>query len=329
MMTTTLFPTSGSQKPDDFVHVSVLPAETISLLLTDPHGIYVDCTIGGAGHASLLLEQMAPEGRLIGIDQDAAAIACAERRLGHDERVTLAQSNFSNITELLCQMNIDKVNGFLFDLGVSSPQLDEGARGFSYNHDALLDMRMNQGEGMNAADILNSADVKELAAIFAQYGEERWASRIAQFVVQRRQHQPIATTEELVEIVKAAIPAAARRSGPHPAKRVFQALRIAVNRELEVLETALDQALTCLAAQGRLAVITFHSLEEKMLAGKIRTWLGRCTCPPGLPECRCGHVPRIEVVTRKPVLPSAAEIERNPRSRSAKLRVIARKGEDL
>ncbi|MCL1790637.1 MAG: 16S rRNA (cytosine(1402)-N(4))-methyltransferase RsmH [Peptococcaceae bacterium] len=313
----------------EYVHVSILPDETISRLLTDPRGVYVDCTIGGGGHASLLLEQLAPEGRLIGVDQDAVAISYAKHRFGGDPRVTLVQSNFADIYELLCQMNIDKVHGFLFDLGVSSPQLDEAARGFSYNHNATLDMRMNQAQGMNAADILNSADVKELTAIFSKYGEERWASRIADFIIRRRQSRPIQTTEELVEVVKAAIPASARRSGPHPAKRVFQALRIAVNRELEVLDTALDQALTSLKPQGRLAVITFHSLEEKIVVGKIRSWIGRCTCPPGLPECRCGYAPRIDLVTRKPVVPSANEIQGNPRSRSAKLRVIARKGDDL
>ncbi|MCL1917803.1 MAG: 16S rRNA (cytosine(1402)-N(4))-methyltransferase RsmH [Peptococcaceae bacterium] len=307
-----------------FHHISVMPEETLSKLLHDPRGIYVDCTLGGGGHAGRLLERLAPEGRLIGIDQDATAIAHVRQTLGHDGRVTLVQSNFANISEILRERDINKVQGILFDLGVSSPQLDEAERGFSYTHDGVLDMRMNQGSEVSAADILNSADVKELTRIFREYGEERWSARIAHFIDKRRRQSPITTTGELVEIIKAAIPAAARRQGPHPAKRIFQALRIQVNRELDVFAAALDQALECLGAQGRLAVITFHSLEEKILTDKIRTWLGRCTCPPGFPECRCGACQRVEVVTRKPVLPSAAEIQGNPRARSAKLRVVQR-----
>lgn len=309
-----------------FEHISVMLDETISHLLTDPRGIYVDCTLGGSGHAARLLEQLAPEGRLIGIDQDATAIAHAASKLEQDPRVTLVQSNFAGISTILHQMEIVAVQGFLFDLGVSSPQIDEADRGFSYNHDAVLDMRMNQNEGISAEEILNGADVKELTRIFVEYGEERWAARIAQFIDKRRRQKPLKTTGELVDIVKAAIPAAARRSGPHPAKRVFQALRIQVNQELEVLNTALDQAMNFLTVQGRLAVITFQSLEEKIIAEKTRKWLGRCTCPPGLPVCCCGRVQQIDLVTRKPVLPTAAEIESNPRARSAKLRVIAKKG---
>jgi 16S rRNA (cytosine1402-N4)-methyltransferase len=303
-------------------HNSVMPEETISRLMTDPGGIYVDCTLGGGGHTRRLLERLSPSGRIVGIDQDASAIVHVRELLGEDDRLTFVQSNFVNISEILCEWDIDKVQGILFDLGVSSPQLDEARRGFSYSHNAALDMRMDQEQGITAADIVNSADVRELTRIFSEYGEERWSARIAHFIDNRRLQSPIATTGELVDIIKAAIPKAARREGPHPAKRVFQALRIMVNRELEVLDAALEKALDCLNVGGRLAVITFHSLEEKIVTDKVRLWLGRCTCPPRFPECRCGKCRRIELVTRKPVVPSPSEIQENPRARSAKLRVI-------
>ena len=299
-----------------------MPIETIAWLLTDIEGTYIDCTLGGGGHASRILQKLGPAGKLVGIDQDEAAIAHVQELWGGDPRVTLIRTNFENVKACLEERNLLPVQGMLFDLGVSSPQLDQSARGFSYKHDAPLDMRMNPDAGLTAAQIINTRSEADLTRIMREYGEERWASRIAHFVVQRRRQQPIETTGQLVDLIKAAIPAAARRQGPHPAKRTFQALRIEVNRELEVLSSALDQALVCLGLGGRLAVITFHSLEEKIVTQKIRSWLGRCVCPPGLPECRCGARAYVRILTRKPLAPSPKEIAGNPRARSAKLRVV-------
>lgn len=305
----------------EFNHITVLREESVKLLLTNPDGTYVDCTLGGAGHSGLLLQKLGSQGKLIGFDQDPLAIGHAAEVFAHDSRVTLVQKNFEYLQEALAKLGVLPVNGILFDLGVSSPQLDEAERGFSYMQDAPLDMRMDPTHPLTALKLVNQWSEEEIARIIWKYGEEKWARRIAQFIVQARSKKPVETTGELVEVIKAAMPAAARRNGPHPAKRTFQALRIAVNDELGVLERALDQTLACLAPGGRVAVITFHSLEDRLVKEKMQSWLGQCTCPPGFPICQCGVQAKARLVTRKPVIPSAEEIENNPRSRSAKLRV--------
>ncbi len=305
----------------EFIHKTVLLQESVDLVLTDPSAVYVDCTLGGGGHTRLILESLHRDGRVICFDQDTRAIANAREQLGSDERVTLIHSNFSHLREKLSELNALPVQGILFDIGVSSPQLDEAERGFSYMHDAPLDMRMNQEEVLSAYQMVNEWSEQELASVIWRYGEERWAKRIASFITEARLQHPIETTGQLVEVIKAAIPAGARRDGPHPAKRTFQALRIAVNDELGVLSKALEQALDCLAPGGRVGVITFHSLEDRIVKEHMQGWLGRCTCPPELPVCRCGAKARAKLVTRKPVVPADEEIEANPRARSAKLRV--------
>ncbi|HWQ89782.1 MAG TPA: 16S rRNA (cytosine(1402)-N(4))-methyltransferase RsmH [Desulfitobacteriaceae bacterium] len=305
----------------DFEHVTVLLEETVDLLLTDPDGIYVDCTIGGTGHSRLLLSRLTPQAKLIGIDQDERAISHARKVFAGDERVILIKENFRYLERILTELGLLPVKGIMFDLGVSSPQLDEAARGFSYMQDAWLDMRMDSSSGLTAHEIVNSWEEKELERIIRQYGEERWARRIAHFIVEARTKNTIERTGRLVEIIKAAIPAAARREGPHPAKRTFQALRIAVNDELGVLEQVLDQALSCLDGGGRVAVITFHSLEDRIVKNKMQLWTGKCTCPKDLPLCRCRAQKLARIITRKPLLPSEQEVKNNPRSRSAKLRI--------
>ncbi|MDR3289300.1 MAG: 16S rRNA (cytosine(1402)-N(4))-methyltransferase RsmH [Peptococcaceae bacterium] len=307
-----------------FRHRTVLRQEAVDQLFTDPDGVYVDCTLGGAGHSACILERLSAKGRLIGFDQDPQAIENARLLFAADPRFTLIHSNFANLKENLQKRDFFPVDGLLFDLGVSSPQLDEAERGFSYMQDARLDMRMDPGSSLTAAEIVNVWSEEEIARIIWQYGEENWSRRIAQRIVQAREKQPLTGTGELVEVIKAAIPAAARRSGPHPAKRTFQALRIAVNDELGVLDRALDQIPDCLDADGRLAIITFHSLEDRLVKGKMREWAGKCLCPPGLPICSCGKKALMNIITRKPILPTAQEVEMNPRSRSAKLRVAAK-----
>lgn len=304
-----------------FEHKSVLLQETVDSVFTFPDGIYVDCTLGGGGHSAILLERLGSSGRLICFDQDKKAVDFARERFSGDDRVTIIHKNFIALEETLREYNFLPVSGIMFDLGVSSPQLDEAERGFSYMTDAPLDMRMDRKSGLTARDIVNNWSVEEITEIIQQYGEERWASRIAKFIVQKRIDDPIESTSQLVEIIKDAVPAAARREGPHPAKRTFQAIRIAVNRELEVLEIALDQALNCLDTGGRLAVITFHSLEDRIVKNKFQSWMGKCKCPPGFPVCRCGSLASVKLITRKPLTPSAQEEEENPRARSAKLRV--------
>ncbi|RNC29519.1 MAG: Ribosomal RNA small subunit methyltransferase H [Candidatus Dichloromethanomonas elyunquensis] len=304
-----------------FEHKSVLLKETVDLVFTVPEGIYVDCTLGGAGHAGYLLQKLGPQGKLICFDQDQKAIDNAREKFAGETRVGLFQKNFVEMETTLRENNFLPVNGIMFDLGVSSPQLDEAERGFSYMRDAPLDMRMDRRTGITAKDIVNDWNVENLAVVIRDYGEEKWASRIAKFIGDARNQEPIQTTRQLVEIIKKAVPAGARREGPHPAKRTFQALRIAVNRELEVLERALDQALVCLAAGGRIAVITFHSLEDRTVKNKFQSWMGKCTCPPAFPVCKCGAKASVELINKKPLLPSAEEEEINPRARSAKLRV--------
>ena len=305
----------------DFHHVTVLLDETVDAVVTNPSGNYVDCTLGGAGHSKRVLTKLDATGKLIGFDQDALAIGHAKEIFGEDERVTLVNRNFESLEETLKALDLLPVNGILFDLGVSSPQLDEAERGFSYMQDAPLDMRMDPSSSLTAREIVNTWAEKDLAQLIWKYGEEKWSKRIAQFIVQTRNERLLETTGDLVQAIKAAVPAAVRRSGPHPAKRTFQAIRIAVNDELGVLDRVLDQALRCLDHGGRIAVITFHSLEDRIVKDRMKSWLGRCTCPPELPICRCNAMALAKVLTRKPILPSEEEVEQNPRSRSAKLRV--------
>lgn len=305
----------------DFHHVTVLLEKTVDSVVTNPSGRYVDCTLGGGGHSRKLLEKLGKDGRLICFDQDEQAIHHARRIFHGDERVTLVNQNFEHLEATLKELNLLSVDGIIFDLGVSSPQLDEAERGFSYMQDAPLDMRMDSAGALNAREIVNTWSEEELAQLIWNYGEEKWAKRIAQFIVQARQVRSLETTGDLVQAIKAAVPAAVRRDGPHPAKRTFQAIRIVVNDELGVLDRVLDQALRCLDQGGRIAVITFHSLEDRIVKERMRSWQGRCTCPPELPICRCNAKTMAKILTRKPVLPSREEVERNPRSRSAKLRV--------
>lgn len=305
----------------EFHHVTVLLNETVDGVFTNPSGTYVDCTLGGAGHSALLLSKLDSTGKLVGMDQDPKAIENARRKFEGDSRVLLVNKNFEHLEVALESLNILPVQGFIFDLGVSSPQLDEAERGFSYMQDAELDMRMNPQDPQTAKTLVNEWSAERLAEVIWKYGEEKWSKRIAEFIVKAREERLIETTGELVDIIKRAIPAAARREGPHPAKRTFQALRIAVNDELGVLERGLDQVIRCLAPGGRVAVITFHSLEDRIVKEKMKSWLGRCTCPPIFPVCQCGATPIAKLIARKPILPSEKEVEENPRSRSAKLRI--------
>ena len=282
----------------------------------------MDCTLGAAGHSTAILAAE-PTVRLIGIDQDPQALERASLRLAaYTGQVTLVQDNFRNLERILDGLGIGKVDGVLMDIGVSSPQLDDADRGFSYQQDAPLDMRMDPNQPIDAKTIVNTYSAEELTKIIKMYGEERWASRISDFIVRERKRAPLETTGELVDLIKRAIPAKARATGPHPARRTFQALRIAVNDELNALQQGLEQAVEVLAAQGRLAVITFHSLEDRIVKNFFQEMLGKCICPPDFPVCVCGRTPQGRLVTRGPLLPSQEELEDNPRSRSAKLRVL-------
>lgn len=310
-----------------FNHKPVLLQECIDYLQIKPNGIYVDGTLGGAGHSSRILESLSSNGQLIGIDQDISAIKASKAKLhtiNTQAVYTLVNDNFSNIGTICKDLEINCVNGILLDLGVSSHQLDEPERGFSYQHDAPLDMRMNQNSDLTAAKIVNEYDVSDLKKIIREYGEERWASRIADFIVRERLKKSIETTFELVDIIKAAIPASARRQGPHPAKRTFQAIRIAVNNELGILEDSLEEAVSMLCSEGRLCVITFHSLEDRIVKQKFLQLNNPCTCPSSFPVCICGKTKKANIITRKPITPSETELKDNPRARSAKLRVIER-----
>ena len=307
-----------------FQHQPVLLDEVIESLAIKPDGIYVDGTLGGGGHASEVAKRLTGDGRLIGIDQDADAVRAAGERLApFGDHVTIVRDNYRNIAAVLKNLGIEAVDGIYLDLGVSSYQLDTPERGFTYRDaDAPLDMRMDQREEKTAKDIVNQYSEQELFRLIREYGEEPFAKNIAKHIVLSRALKPIETTGELTEIIKAAIPAKIRAKGGHPAKRTFQALRIELNRELEVLEESLDQMIDLLNPGGRLAVITFHSLEDRIVKTRFRTSEAPCICPPEFPVCVCGRKSKGHVVTRKPVLPGRAEMEENPRSKSAKLRVF-------
>jgi len=302
----------------DFHHIPVLFNETIEMLDCKPGDIIVDGTLGGGGHAQAILERILPGGTLIGIDRDPDALEAASRRLDkyQDSLITI-HDNFANLESILDRLGIEAIDGMIMDLGVSSYQLDKGSRGFSYQSNAPLDMRMDPTQELSAHDVVNKYDERRLARIISQYGEERWAARIAKFIVNNR---PINTTAELTQVIKAAIPAKARRQGPHPAKRTFQAIRIEVNKELEILEDAIESAVSKLRSGARLCIITFHSLEDRIVKNTFKKLQNPCTCPPDVPICICGNQPLVEVITRKPIIPSEQEISQNPRSRSAKLR---------
>lgn len=311
-----------------FLHTTVLLEEAVKGLNIKPNGIYVDCTLGGAGHSSLIASQLGEQGRLIAFDQDDWAHENAKIKLApYMDKVTLVKSNFRYLEQELRLCNVPmldgvpQVDGILFDLGVSSPQLDEAERGFSYNQDAPLDMRMDRDEDLTAYQIVNEWDEREIARILDRYGEEKFARNIARSIVRIRQTEAIETTSQLAEIVKNAIPAATRRTGGHPAKRSFQALRIAVNDELGAEEEALESAVRCTGKEGRISVITFHSLEDRICKQTFAKYVEKCTCPPDFPMCVCGNKGILKLVTRKPILPSDVELEQNSRARSAKLRI--------
>lgn len=304
----------------EFIHKSVLFDESIEALAIKPNGVYVDGTSGGGGHSRAIAERLTGGGTLISIDQDPDAIEILHERLGAYPQVKIVRSNFSNMDSVLADLGFAGADGVLLDLGVSSHQLDEGSRGFSYKKDAKLDMRMSQ-QGTTAADLVNTLPKERLSEIIFKYGEEKFARRIADFIVREREKAPIETTVQLAEIVKAAIPAAARREGGNPARRTFQALRIEVNGELEALSQALDKIPNCLNPGGRLAVITFHSLEDRAVKQRMASWCSGCTCPPDFPVCVCGKKP-LGKLPFKAKAPSEAELLENPRSRSARLRVF-------
>jgi len=309
----------------EYRHTPVLLAEVTQHMSLHPGSIVVDCTLGGAGHAKRIQDSISPTGILVGIDQDDAALDAARFTLRLGQQAILLKGNFADLNELLVRARIPYVDAFLFDLGVSSPQLDVPERGFSYQVDAPLDMRMDPArQTLTAADVVGTYSEADLTRVLREFGEERWASRIAAFIVAARGPLPPKTTGELVEIVKAAIPASARRTGPHPARRTFQALRIEVNHELLALEEGLRAATRWLSPGGRVAVISYHSLEDRIVKQVFGELSEVCTCPPELPVCTCGHVPVLRVVTKRPVTASADEVERNPRARSAKLRVAER-----
>lgn len=316
---------------NEYRHIPVLLAECLEHMALKPQHTFVDATLGGAGHSLEVATQLGPQGTLIGIDQDDAALAAASERLnqlpdGVRPEIHLMHGNFGDMDELLLACEIPGVDAFLFDLGVSSPQLDQQVRGFSFKENGPLDMRMDPGkQTLTAEEIVNTYNAADLTRIIRAYSDEKWASRIADFIVKARAEAPITESGQLVEVIKAAIPASARRAGGHPAKRTFQALRIEVNSELTVLRRGLDAAVRWLNPGGIIAVISYHSLEDRIVKDTFAAAANRCTCPPELPTCVCGKEPILDLVTRKPLLPAPEEVERNPRSRSAKLRVARKR----
>ena len=306
-----------------FEHTTVLLNETIEHLSICPNGVYVDGTLGGGGHASRICEKLGHHGLIIGIDQDEVALKAAEQRLDkYSLRKIFIHDNFLSIKNIVRNLGLKGVDGIVLDLGVSSHQLDEASRGFSYMQDADLDMRMNQSQGFRAENVINEYDQENLYRVIKDYGEEKWAKRIAEFIVAERAKGPIKTTGELVDIIKKAIPASARREGPHPAKRAFQAIRIEVNNELGILEQTIKDCGEILNERGRLCIITFHSLEDRIVKNCFKELSVSCKCPKEYPVCICNGKSIFHVVTRKPIVPSNEELEINPRSRSAKLRVV-------
>ncbi len=314
----------------EFKHISVMLSECMDDLALSPDDIYVDATLGGAGHSSQAISYLGSEGMLIGIDQDDVALAAAKARLescaGEDApQICVLKGNFGDMDDLLVQAEVPYVNAFLFDLGVSSVQIDTPSRGFSFKENGPLDMRMNPStQTLTAEEVVNTYSEADLTRIIYSYSDEKWASRIAQFICRMREDAPITTSEELVEVIKAAVPASARRNGGHPAKRTFQALRIEVNGELNVLRSGLTSALRWLAPGGRIVVMSYHSLEDRIVKDIFAEHAKGCTCPPELPVCVCGNKPLVKLVHKKPLLPTKEEIECNPRARSAKLRTAVR-----
>ena len=309
----------------EFNHKSVLLREVIEGLVIKPEGTYVDGTLGGGGHSGAILEKLNDQGRLIGIDQDEAAVAAAGERLERFTNVTIVRDNYCNIRQILEKLNISEVDGILLDLGVSSYQLDTPERGFSYMSDAPLDMRMDKRSPVTAADIVNGYSQSELTRILKLYGEEKFAANIAKHITAAREGGPIKTTGELVEIIKASIPMKVQKTMGHPAKQTFQAIRIELNRELGVLTDSLDDMIDLLAPGGRIAVITFHSLEDRIVKNIFKNAQDPCTCPPDFPVCVCGKVSKGKILTKKPIVPTEAEMQVNPRSKSAKLRIFCKK----
>ena len=309
----------------EFKHKSVLLYETVDELNIKPDGIYVDGTLGGGGHSYEIAGRLSEGGRLIGIDQDEDAIKAASKRLEpYMDRVTIVRNNYCNMDKVLDELGIDKVDGIMLDLGVSSYQLDAADRGFTYNVDTALDMRMDQRQEITAKDIVNEYSEFDLYRIIRDYGEDRFAKNIPKHIVAARQEKPIETTFELNDIIKAAIPMKVRATGGHPSKRTYQAIRIELNKELEVLENSIDMMIDRLKPEGRLCIITFHSLEDRIVKTRFRNNENPCTCPPSFPACVCGKVPKGRVITRKPVVPTDEEINENSRSKSSKLRVFER-----
>ena len=322
---------TSEYRQQEFQHTPVLLAECLEQSNLKPQQTFVDATLGGAGHSLEMAKLVGPGGTLIGIDQDEVALAAARSRLeslpdGQRPNLELLRGNFGDMDDLLVSAEVPGVDAFLFDLGVSSVQIDTPSRGFSFKENGPLDMRMDPGKTtLTAAEIVNTYNAADLTRIIRAYSDEKWASRIADFIVRSRANGRIETSEQLVDIIKAAIPASARRAGGHPAKRTFQALRIEVNSELDVLRRGLDAAVRWLNPGGRLVVISYHSLEDRIVKETFNAYANRCTCPPDLPVCVCGKEPILDLVTRKPLLPTAGEIERNPRARSAKLRVARKR----
>ncbi len=306
----------------DFKHISVLLHESVEALNIKPDGIYADGTMGGGGHSEQIVQKLGDSGMLIGIDRDTEALAASQKRLSSYNNVRYVHSNYKEIKEILSSLGVDKLSGAVLDLGVSSYQLDCRERGFSYMEDAPLDMRMNPEDPQSAYDVINTYSEEDLAKIFFSYGEEKFSRKIARIIAERRQNKPIETTLELVDIIKAAIPEKFRQKGSHPAKRVFQAVRIEVNGELRDLKGALDDFFDSLEKGGRLAVITFHSLEDRIVKNAFNEYATGCTCPKDFPICVCGKTPRGKVITRKPILPGQEEYDNNKRSKSAKLRIV-------